>query len=150
MNEAIVRNWNNTVRDKDEVYILGDFFMGKKTDIEPILSRLKGDIYLVKGNHDTKERLELYEQCGVKLLGDYATVKYKGKIFILCHFPLLDVRFYENIVSRKRNDIVFCYGHVHDNPVVWEEGQHSIFHVGVDTNNLTPVPIRKIWEYSEK
>lgn len=150
MNEAIIKNWNKVVSDKDDVYVLGDFFMGQITDITPILSRLKGVIHLVRGNHDTKDRLDLYEKHGVEILGDYATIKYKGKIFILNHFPLLDVRFYEDVVSRQRRDIIYCYGHVHDNPVVWEERQHSIFHVGVDTNNLTPVSIREIWEYSEK
>ena len=51
MNEAIINNWNSVVSSNDEVYILGDMFWNNN-DIDSILPRLKGRLYLIKGNHD--------------------------------------------------------------------------------------------------
>ena len=52
MNETLIENWNNTVSDRDEIYVIGDFaFMGTK-QTELVLQRLKGKKYLVRGNHD--------------------------------------------------------------------------------------------------
>ena len=42
MNETIIQNWNSVVNNEDTVYVLGDFFMGHISTIEPILNRLKG------------------------------------------------------------------------------------------------------------
>ena len=53
MNEALVANWNDTVRDGDTVYHLGDFSgppMNRR--IERIAERLRGRIVLITGNHD--------------------------------------------------------------------------------------------------
>lgn len=150
MNETIVSNWNDTVGEEDIVYVLGDFFMGKSDGIEPILSRLRGHIKLIRGNHDTDARLKKYQELGVEYLGTNSFITYKGKIFILNHFPLVDKAFYDAIINRDRTDIVFCYGHVHEKPIHWEENPYALFHVGVDTNDFTPVPLEKIWKYSEK
>ena len=46
MNEAIIANWNSTVDEDDEVFVVGD--VGNIGYI----SRLKGKKYLIKGNHD--------------------------------------------------------------------------------------------------
>ncbi len=47
MKAIIVKNWNATVTDKDNVYLLGD--IGKSTNI---LNELQGNITVVMGNHD--------------------------------------------------------------------------------------------------
>ena len=53
MNEALVANWNDIVRDGDTVYHLGDFSgppMNRR--IERIAEQLRGRIVLITGNHD--------------------------------------------------------------------------------------------------
>ena len=40
MDEALVKNWNSVVGDKDRVYLLGDVVINRKA--LPIISRLKG------------------------------------------------------------------------------------------------------------
>ena len=67
MNEAIINNWNSVVSEEDTVYILGDFFMGKWTEIEKILPRFKGKIILIRGNHDDKRRVEIYKANGIEV-----------------------------------------------------------------------------------
>ncbi len=53
MDETLVTNWNETVREGDTVYHLGDFSgpaMNRR--IERIAERLHGRIVLIAGNHD--------------------------------------------------------------------------------------------------
>ena len=53
MDETLVANWNETVREGDTVYHLGDFSgppMNRR--IEEIAERLRGRIILIAGNHD--------------------------------------------------------------------------------------------------
>src|SRR5574344_115256 len=53
MNEDLINRWNAKVSRGDDVYILGDIFLGgSKDDQEAILQRLKGNKHLIVGNHD--------------------------------------------------------------------------------------------------
>lgn len=53
MDEELIRRWNEKVGKDDLVYVLGDFFMkGNPEYVRSILKRLKGQIILIKGNHD--------------------------------------------------------------------------------------------------
>lgn len=49
--ELIIHNWNSVVTKRDKIYVLGDFTMEKRCDLD-ILKQLKGDIVIVGGNHD--------------------------------------------------------------------------------------------------
>src|SRR3990172_2849797 len=59
MNEVMIKNWNNTITDDDEVYHLGDFALCSPTGAENIVRRLKGKKYLIRGNHDHKNVLKV-------------------------------------------------------------------------------------------
>ena len=102
MNETIISNWNNKVNKEDDIYVLGDFFMGCLEDIEPILSRLKGKIHLIRGNHDQNNRIRIFKEYGIDIQ-DIAYLKYKGKFFILCHFPMTDEEFKDDNFQSFRN-----------------------------------------------
>ena len=52
MNDHMVKQWNDHVTKKDEVYILGNFAISRGSAANDILSRLNGRKYLVEGNHD--------------------------------------------------------------------------------------------------
>lgn len=53
MNKAIIDNWNAAVGDSDTVYILGDVAFGRgHKPIDHWMGMLKGNKFLVKGNHD--------------------------------------------------------------------------------------------------
>ena len=51
MDQTLISNWNNTVSDQDEIYIVGDLFY-RSTQVETILKQLKGKKILIFGNHD--------------------------------------------------------------------------------------------------
>lgn len=52
MNETLIRNWNERVREEDRVFHLGDFGFGKVEDLRSICDRLNGSKVLIRGNHD--------------------------------------------------------------------------------------------------
>ena len=146
MNETIISNWNSVVTAEDEVWVLGDFFMGQLTAIDPILDRLNGKIHLVRGNHDQKNRIKIYEAHGIDI-HDIAYIQYKGRYFVLCHFPNENKEFIRMIIE-DNSEVVWLYGHVHSKaPKGYVNGT---YHVGVDTNNLTPISIQQIWEIDIK
>lgn len=141
MNENIISNWNNVVKPEDTVYVLGDMFMGKISEIESIYNRLNGKVIVIRGNHETKNRLEEYARLGIEVK-DIEYIQYKGAFFILCHFPILNEEFHK-LVSENNGEVKILYGHIHSSaPKGWYNGT---YHVGVDTNNLTPISIQQIW-----
>ena len=54
MDETLISNWNNKINKNDTVYILGDISWYPKDKTAEILSTLKGNKYLLTGNHDNK------------------------------------------------------------------------------------------------
>jgi len=65
MNEAIIKNFNESVGWEDRLYILGDVMMGQ--DIEAgcrLLGRLPGEKYIIRGNHDSDKKAFCYGGCG--------------------------------------------------------------------------------------
>ena len=52
MDEILIANWNNRVKEEDEVYHLGDVALCSPNKLRKILDRLKGKIYLIRGNQD--------------------------------------------------------------------------------------------------
>ena len=102
MNQAILDNWNKTVTDKDEVYVLGDVFW--KNDLaDEILPKLKGQKHLVKGNHD---RVNSIMKSQYTSISDYKRIKDEGLDIILSHYPIAhwDGQFHGS---------VHLYGHIH-------------------------------------
>ncbi len=129
MDQQLIVNWNNTVGDKDHIFHLGDFaFCNPKTAIE-IRKQLKGQIYLVKGNHDkTAERLKKYFQW----IKDYYELKVKddraihsgGKQkIILFHYAL---RTWNN----SHHSSLHAWGHSHSN--LADDPHARSMDVGVD------------------
>lgn len=144
MNEALIANWNKTVKPTDTVYVLGDFIMGVAEKTQDILDRLNGNIKLIRGNHDSRTKLKIYEERGIEIKElDY--LEYKGRFFIMCHFPNENKEFIE-MIRRDNSECIWLYGHLHGNaPKGYVNGT---YHVGVDTNDLTPVSIEQIWQES--
>lgn len=144
MNEALIANWNSVVTDEDTVYVCGDFFMGPLDAIPAILERLNGKIVLIRGNHDQKNRMNVFKAYGIEIK-DIEYLTYKGRFFILCHFPLASKEFID-MVRNDNSEVIICYGHIHGNaPKGYVDGT---YHVGVDTNDLMPISIQQIWEES--
>lgn len=107
MLEALVANWNARVRDKDTVYILGDFIWGKESGWADVVRRFRGKKVLVRGNHDPKT---FTPETAARFVGiyDYLEITDAPYKVVLCHYPLLA---YVHDFSAKG---VMVYGHVHN------------------------------------
>lgn len=105
MNGHIVSCWNQVVKKKDLVIILGDVTM-EKTAYYPILNILNGLKTVVLGNHDEPNHVKELLKYVNKVAG---MIDYK-KEYILTHCPIhpsqLDYRYSYNI-----------HGHVHTNSI---------------------------------
>ena len=87
MNEYIIEQWNKKVRKNDEVVILGDLSYGNGIQTNEILNRLKGKLFLIRGNHD-KLYLEdkNFDSSRFGWIRDYAELNDYRKKVILCHY----------------------------------------------------------------
>ena len=142
MNEVLIQRWNEKVAPEDTVYVLGDLSMGEVNVAIEYIKRLNGKIILIRGNHDTPKRIEAYKAIGIEV-HDIFYLPYKGRFFILCHFPIASEEFMRMVVQ-DNSEVVNLYGHVHHNaPKGYVNG---IYHVGADTNDLTPISIEQVWK----
>ncbi len=114
MNEAMIRKWNDRVRPKDEVFILGDLSMGMGDATNEIVSRLSGKLYLIEGNHDRFLRDKHFNRERFEWIRPYAEIHDSGKKVILSHYPI----FFYNRQYRRNKDgsdrTYMLYGHVHN------------------------------------
>ena len=106
MDEALIKNWNETVSDKDTVYILGDFCWLTDTDWEKNLAKLKGTKILINGNHDIKNMSRSVRK-HFQDVKDYKEISDNGRRVILCHYPM---PFYKKDYDANT---YMLYGHLH-------------------------------------
>src|SRR3989338_484955 len=123
MNKVLVDNWNKTVTNMDTVFFLGDLAFGtgsRTTDFW--LSKLKGKIIFIKGNHDKSKKIKFY---------DFFILEYSGLRFYLTHWP-------EN-VPKDWSSWAIC-GHHHDKTPFIDKLKKRI-NISVEQTNYTPVDI---------
>lgn len=146
MNEALIKNWNDQVGLKDEVWHLGDFaFMGIR-DFKSVLWRLNGRINVILGNHDkviTQNSRELLAQGRIVSIQPYAEVKHSGKMFCLFHYG-------QRVWNRSHHSSIHLYGHSHGSLP-----PHGLsVDVGVDCKEITdeyrPIHVDEVIKYMEK
>jgi calcineurin-like phosphoesterase family protein len=122
MNEGLIESWNSVVKKTDTVYHLGDFSFGGVKEWEDVLNQLRGNIILIKGNHDKSKIAQRLFRDG--LLSDYhplgTVIKTEGMILNLSHYPMM-------IGARPRNFSI--HGHLHS----YDTGFTNHVNVGVDS-----------------
>ena len=136
--EAIIQNWNSLVKPDDIVYHLGDVMLNDDEHGLKCLQRLNGHIYLIRGNHDTDNRLLKYTECwNVELVCNWATVIKSGKQSIyLSHYPTITSNYDIDKPLKARVISVCGHSHTKDPFADWDKG--LIFHCELDTNNCKP------------
>jgi calcineurin-like phosphoesterase family protein len=127
MNEALIAKWNARVGQGDLVYHLGDLAWG---DWNPILSRLNGDIILIRGGHDKKSE----EKFAGRLLhkADLMDIVIEGYALVLCHYCL-------RVWNKSHYDSWHLFGHSHGRLAAIGKS----LDVGVDGHDFAP------WSWEE-
>lgn len=134
--------WNSVVTPEDTVYILGDLCMGQnEKEWDRVYKSLNGYKKFIYGNHDTNKKIQRYiNEYHMEDLNFVYIYKYsKSKIFYLSHYPTYTANFDDD----KRFPIINLFGHTHQKNVFFNNNPY-MYHVGVDSNNLTPVSIETI------
>lgn len=135
---TIIENWNKVVSPNDTVFHLGDVMLGDYVYGLDCLKKLNGNIYIIRGNHDTTNRIQLYETCD-NVLGviDAHYFHYKKYHFYLTHYPCISGSLEKD--SLKKMTCNF-YGHTHQLDKFFQD-MPFVYNVGVDSHNCTPVNI---------
>lgn len=144
---AVIKNWNSVVSPEDIVYHLGDVMLGDNEHGMDCLRQLNGKIIIVPGNHDTVTRIKLYKTLpnvkvlefidGFEELNPMAiTFKYRKYLFYMSHHPTTTSNLDAN--PHLRANLINLYGHTHQQSLFYQD-KPFMFHVGMDSNNCTPV-----------
>lgn len=141
MNEALVERWNEVVKEEDTVYHLGDMMMGYY-DVN-ILKKLKGNIFLIAGNHDSLHKIsDIYETGKVTNTIHTSELLKFGKLnFFCCHYPVLTANFDDRHFSQH---VISLHGHTHQTSNWLFPENPFIYHVGLDSHNCYPVNLDEI------
>lgn len=133
----VIQRWNAVVGPDDIVYHLGDVMLNDNAHGMDCLSKLNGQIKIIRGNHDTDARIELYKSLpNVEVLGWAEVIKYNKYQFYLSHHPTLTSNLEK--APYLRMHLINLFGHTHQQKQFYEDIPF-MFHVGMDSNNCTPV-----------
>lgn len=137
MNEAIITRYNEVVSPEDDVYCLGDCMLNNNDEGLHCIKQLKGNIHLIRGNHDTDTRMQLYDSCyNIVEICEGKFLNYNNYHFFLSHFPCICSN-YDYDKPLKSRTISLCgHRHTQDPFLDWDKG--LCFHTEVDTNNCYP------------
>jgi calcineurin-like phosphoesterase family protein len=138
MNEELIKRWNQTVKDGDTIYHLGDFGFCDLKKTENIRRRLNGNIYFIRGNHD-KQIQDAWK--GFGWVKDYYEMQIDGIHVILSHYPFLTWN------HESRGGIQLS-GHTHNHSKIVLPNRKGI-HVGQDAWDYYPVSWERIKLLSE-
>lgn len=141
-NEDIVSSWNSVVNKNDTILHLGDLTMTNKENTKKWTDRLRGNKYLVWGNHDGNS-VSWYKDLGFqtlpRLFYEFKD-KYGKKYFVIfSHEPVFDLP----------NGYFNIHGHLHSNS---HRPEHELttdrnYDVGVDAHNYKPIKLHTILNY---
>lgn len=114
MNEYMIEKWNDRVRKKDEVVILGDFSLGKADETMEILKRLSGKKMLVEGNHEKYLKDKSFDKSLFEWVKSYAELHDNNRKIILSHYPVFCYNGQYRKSASGNPRTYMLYGHVHD------------------------------------
>lgn len=106
----MVNLWNTQVKSGDIVYHLGDFSFHKSAEktIE-LIDQLKGQIVMIKGNHDHSDAFRMYiAHNKVIEVTHYKEIKIAGVNSVMFHFPIA-------VWHRQHHGAWHLHGHSHGN-----------------------------------
>ncbi len=114
MNTYMIEKWNQKVRKKDEVVILGDLSWGNVQDTNTLLQQLHGKLYMIQGNHDRFLNHREANTSRFVWIKPYAEMSDNNRKVVLCHYPILCYNSQYYLTAKGFPKTYMLYGHVHD------------------------------------
>lgn len=142
MDAKIIANLWECVGPEDDLWILGDFAWGKKSNdtewLQDIFGQLPGQRrHLIIGNHDL-EATQALPWDSVQHLKELRDGP-QNQLHTLCHYPMVTW-------NHARRNALQMFGHVHDN---WKGSRNSV-NVGVDVWKFRPVRFEDVERRAQK
>jgi len=140
-NEAIIDSINQTVREEDHLFLLGDIIFGNiPMSISEFFTRINcKNIYLIIGNHDKRGRM--LEVKRLKLISNllYLRVFYGQELtmFFLCHYPMIDW-------YKKHYGSFHIHGHTHRNLLESDPELYEKNRIFDASGILKPISLKEI------
>lgn len=131
--EALVENWNATVKPNDVVYHLGDVAWGQSAEeIDILLGRLHGVKSLITGNHDGPR---VTKSPRWSMVSTYHEAKRNGQLICLFHYRM-------TVWNRSHHGSWALHGHSHGTlPEIFTA---KTLDVGIMCWNYRPVSFEQI------
>lgn len=132
MNNAIIKNFQEVMTEKDELIVVGDVVHKDHPEALELLTKIPSSKkILIRGNHDTDISDEIFSKYFDKIIreGEGALIKEAGIDCYVTHYPTRGLPQYFNLV-----------GHIHS---AWKV-QLNMLNVGVDVHHFKPVPASQI------
>ena len=143
--KQIIKNWNELISWDDEVYHLGDVMLGDNSYGLSCLKQLSGKIHIIRGNHCSESRIELYKNCwNVVEVCEGKFLNYNNYHFYLSHYPCLTSNYDDNKPLKSKVISLCGHSHVLDKWQDWDKG--LIYHCELDAHELYPIHIDNIIE----
>jgi calcineurin-like phosphoesterase family protein len=153
MNDDLVEKWNSVVPVDGKVFHLGDVSLNANPkELDTLLHRLNGEIYLVVGNHENdalgkpyiKERWSAVNDV-IELYVKDEEIGYGEQHIVMCHYPMI-------VWNCSHKGSWQLFGHVHGGLSNKGVIQHPVtsMDVGVDSHNFTPWSYQQIKEQITK
>lgn len=101
MDNVLISKWNNCVGHGDDVFMLGDFGLVGIERLREVFLSLKGNIILIRGNHDGS--VSKMKRIGFLTVLEEAMIKVAGTRVLMTHHP-----FY------RLTDEFNLHGHMHE------------------------------------
>lgn len=115
MHETMIERWNERVRKKDEIVILGDFSVGKGEETAEILKRLNGKKFMIRGNHDWflhDKKIDWTKY--FKWIAEYKELHDEKRKVICSHYPVFCYHGQYRFDMTGQSRTYMLYGHVHN------------------------------------
>lgn len=114
MNQYMLKQWNDKVRNNDEVIILGDLSWGNAEETNALLEKLHGRLYLILGNHDRFLSNRAYHAERFEWIKPYEELQDNKRKVVLCHYPIMCYNGQYREDAEGNPKTYMLYGHVHD------------------------------------
>ena len=136
--ETLLQNINSRVQPNDQLWILGDFCLGKFDEAKRFVDRIAcKNLKFIWGNHDHPSIEPLFQRTEHQ-----AMIKIQGQNIFLNHYPMRtwDKRFHGSWS---------LYGHVHDRLTKIDQQESSLLtkDVGVDACDYYPISFDQLQTY---
>lgn len=88
--EWVIETINAKVGPTDHLFVLGDISMHNKWKSAELISRIRGHLHLVTGNHD-ESKIDFYKSTDLfESISNLEEIKYCGQRIVLCHYPIAE------------------------------------------------------------